>query len=131
MNPIQIHEEDTKRAPHRKAFSKDWKTILPEIGKWLIVIWLLWPLGRSVPGKFTVVRIVLGVCLFVIFAGKVFYDIVILDYIRQKRTSVKRDIVTLIAMVMIIALLVGLVLVLFGLFIVKWAASANSPSGSF
>jgi hypothetical protein len=131
MNPVQMHEKDTRRTSRRKTFFKDWKTTVPEIGKWLLVVWLLWPLGRPVPGKFTVVRIVLGGCLFVIFTGKVFYDVLILDYIRQKRTSIKRDIVTLIAVVVIIALLVGLVLVLFGLFIVKWSINTNSPSGSF
>ncbi len=123
-----MNEEKTKQFPKQKTLLKDWKTIVPEIGKWLIVVWLLWPLANPVPGRWTVARIVLGVCLFVIFAGKVFYDVIIMDYIRQKRTSVKQDIITLVAMVSIIALLVGLVLVLFGLFIVKWAASANSPA---
>ena len=131
MNFVEIHKKEARRTSRRKAFFKDWKTIVPEIGKWLLVVWLLWPLGRPVPGKLTVARIVLGGCLFVIFAGKILYDVIILDYIRQKRTSLKRDIVTLIAAVAIIALLVGLVLVLFGLFIAKWSASANSPSGAF
>ncbi len=127
MKHIKIHKEETQESSRRKALLKDWKTIVPEIGKWLLVVWLLWPLGRPVPGRWTVARIVLGVCLFVIFAGKVLYDVIIMDYIRQKRTSVKRDIFTLVAMVTIIALLVGLVLVLFGLFIAKWSASTNHP----
>jgi uncharacterized membrane protein len=129
MKGKKMYKEATPQSSRRQAFFKEWRTIVPEIGKWLLVVWLLWPLGRPVPGKFTVLRIVLGVCLFVIFAGKVLYDVIIMDYVRQKRTSVKRDIFTLVAMVAIIALLVGLVLVLFGLFIAKWSASANPPSG--
>lgn len=114
----------------RKKIKKDWGKTFLEVGKWAMVVWLLWPLGRPDAERLTVVRVVAGVCLFVIFTGKLFYDVMIMDIVRQKRASIKQDIITLIAAAAIIAVLVGCVLVLIGLFIMKWAQGTGSPISS-
>jgi hypothetical protein len=111
----------------KKQSKTEWGLIILEIGKWILVVWLLLPLGRPEGERFMVVRVVMGVCLFVIFGGKVFYDVIIMDIVRQRRTSVKQDIVTLIAAVVVIALLVGMVLVLISLFIMKWIQGTSNP----
>jgi len=54
--------------------------------------------------------VVIGILFFVLLSGKLLYDTIILDYIRQKRTTLKQDIAALIAMVLGILILIGLVL---------------------
>jgi hypothetical protein len=93
-----------------KIILKEWSGTAFEVGKWLLVLWLLWPVRNAniAPVEFT--RVVLGVLLFIIFAGKVFFDTVIMSIIRQRRTSAKRDIITLLGIVSVMGLVVGLLM---------------------
>jgi hypothetical protein len=107
------------------AWKKRFSWIL-EIGKWVLVLWLLWPLRHASnrPGAF--VRVVVGIALFVIFSGKLFYDMVITGFIRQKRTTPGQDLLTVLGSVVVIALVVGLLLFFVGLmFVALFQASTN------
>ena len=115
---------------YTKMRLKDWGSTGLEIGKWALVIWLLWPLAELEKMSFQPVRLLLGICLFVIFAGKVMYDVVIMDFIRQKRTSVKQDVMTLLGIVVGITLIVGLVVMIVARFLGMWMESTNQmPTG--
>ncbi len=93
------------------------KPVLWEIGKWGIVLWLIWPIKNSMIKRMDFSRIVFGVLLFVIFAGKMFYDIVLKDYIDHSEKSNLSAVLALVAMVSFVALLIGAILVFFGVFV--------------
>ena len=97
-----------------------------EIGKWILVLWLLWPLRHASNRPVAFVRVVVGIALFVIFSGKLFYDMVITGFIRQKRTTPGQDLLTVLGSVVVIALVVGLLLFFVGLmFVALFQASTN------
>jgi hypothetical protein len=97
----------------RKIILKDWGSTLFEVIKWLVVLWLLWPIRKANVAPVEFSRVVIGVLLFIIFAGKLFFDTVVMSIIRQRRVSAKREVVTLIGIVLVLGLVVGL-LILFG-----------------
>jgi hypothetical protein len=114
----------------RKAIFKDWAGTALEILKWAFVVWLIWPLVELGRQRISVARVVGGICLFVVFAGKLFYDTLITEFIRQRRTTVKQDLMAFAGMVAAILLLVSLVVVMVGLLIAQWqkdAAAAMQP----
>ena len=110
-------DKDTK-----KLRAREWKGIGTEFLKWGLVIWLLFPLTRMTAGRFMFMRVLLGILLFIIFAGKRFYDTVIMSTIRQRRTSMKEDLIAFLGMVLGASLLVGFILFLFALMIALWQA---------
>jgi hypothetical protein len=111
----------------RKIVLKDWGQTALEVGKWILVLWLLWPLRHATSGPVDFTRVLLGILLFIVFAGKVFYDTIIMGILRQRRTSVKQDVITLIGMVAGISLVVGLLIVFVGYAIVQLYQSSNRP----
>ena len=124
---------DATEAHKRRYRKKEWRNTLLEVGKWALIIWLIWPLREASSGPIMFGRVALGILLFVIFAGKLFYDTVIHDIIRQKRTTAKQDVVTLIGMVVGVAVIVGLVIAFVGFLIIEYlemARSGEDASGS-
>ena len=111
----------------RKILLKDWGRTALEIGKWVLVLWLLWPLRHASSGPVDFTRVLLGILLFIIFAGKVFYDTIIMGILRQRRTSVKQDLITLVGIVAGISLVVGLLIVFVGFAIVELYQSSSRP----
>ena len=111
----------------RKIVLKDWGRTALEIAKWVLVLWLLWPLRHATSGPVDFTRVLLGILLFIIFAGKVFYDTIIMGILRQRRTSAKQDLITLIGMVAGISLVVGLLVVFVGFAIVELYRSGSHP----
>ena len=91
-----------------------------EILKWLFVAWLLWPIVGLGKSTMSVGRVVFGICMFVVFAGKLFYDTLITEFVRQRRTTVKQDLLMLLGMIMAVLLLVGFVVFTLGLLIIQW-----------
>lgn len=120
-------KEKIEGAEKRKIILKDWANTALEIGKWAIVLWLLWPLRDAPSGPVDFTRVVLGILFFVIFTGKLFYDTVIMGIVRQKRTSVKQDILSLIGMILVMSLVVGLLVVFVGFVIVELIQMSNRP----
>ena len=120
-------KEKIEGAEKRKIILKDWASTALEIGKWGVVLWLLWPLRHAPSGPVDFSRIVLGILFFVIFTGKLFYDTVIMGIVRQRRTSVKQDIMSLIGMILVMSLVVGLLVVFVGFVIVELIQMSNRP----
>ncbi|MBN2104967.1 hypothetical protein JW835_13080 [bacterium] len=102
-----------------------WAEIILEIFKWGLVLFLLWPMTTIQRGQFNLVRVLAGIVLFVIFAGKLLYDYIILDLKRSHDVSGKKDIFTFLGVVLGAALLVGLVLFVFALFIIMYVAEMD------
>jgi len=111
----------------RKDRIKNRAAFLLEIAKWTLVVYLLWPLQKasSVPVSFA--RILLGVALFVIFAGKLLYDTVIMDLLKNRRNSTRKDLITLIGIVAGLALVIGLLILFVGFIFIHLYQSSTAP----
>lgn len=94
------------------ALKSKWRSHLLEIGKWALVIWLLLPIQTARQGPVDFVRVSAGVILFVIFSGKLLYDVVFFSRQHRAESSAGKDILSMIGMVIGVALMV-LFLVLF------------------
>ncbi len=108
-----------KNTMRKKIILNDRVKIALEILKWSFVIWLLWPLSRlsQEEGLNQITRVLLGILLFIIFTGKVFYDTVIMGWIKQRRTSLKQDAILLLGIILVLCLMLGLVVFLFSLYL--------------
>lgn len=96
-----------------------------EILKWGLVLFCLWPMVTLQYGKFSLVRVLTGIVLFIIFSGKLLYDYLIRDIVRQRSVSRKRDIITFIGIIVGASLIVGLVLFFFSIFIIRFMAETK------
>ena len=70
-----------------------------EIAKWGLVVWLLFPLQSAREGLVNFVRLGAGVVLFVIFAGKLFYDVVYFSKRHESETSTGKDLLSMLGIV--------------------------------
>jgi hypothetical protein len=113
-------EDDLKR----RVKVKGWIETALEVAKWALVIWLLLPLVGFTKYPISIGRVVAGICLFVVFAGKLFYDTLIMEFVRQRRYSMKQDLMTLLGMILAVVLLVGFVVVMVGLLLGMWEKAA-------
>ena len=102
-----------------KNFAKKWIDACLEIFKWGVVIWLLIPIKHASQSPISFFRVTMGIALFIIFSGKIFYDIVIQNLIRKRRDNLRNDIITLVAIVVIIAFVVGFLIFFIGLYVVE------------
>lgn len=116
-------------AERRRAILKDWGSTVLEIGKWLLILWLLWPIRNATVGPIDFTRVLLGILLFIIFAGKLLYDTIIMGVLKQRRTSAKQDFFALLGIVAGLSLVVGLMLVLVGFAIVQLVQASNAEGG--
>lgn len=130
MNGKANMKEGEIKARRRAFLLKNWTRTVLEIGKWALVLWLLWPLRNASAGPLMFSRVALGVLLFVIFAGKLFYDTVIMGIIRQRRTTLKQDVVGLIGIVVALGLVVGLVLMLVVFLFLEFTEMMNVERGA-
>ena len=89
-----------------------------------------WLVRNASAGPLMFTRVALGVLLFVIFAGKLFYDTVIMGIIRQRRTTLKQDIVGLVGIVVGVGLVVGLVLMLVAFLFLEFIEMMNTERGA-
>ncbi len=121
--------EDTESEILKRAARKQRLGLLYEGLRWALVIWLLLPLLGLVRGSFSVGRVVLGIALFVVFSGKLFYDTMISEFIRQKRPSLKQDMIGILGMILGVLLIVGFVVVMVGLLLARWQESAATGMG--
>lgn len=109
----RVRPEGRKHGKHEGL-----RTIL-ELAKWILVLWLLWPLRHAAGGPVAFTRIALGILLFVIFAGKLFYDTVIMGILRRRRTSVRQDLISMLGITLGIALVVGMLMLFVGFVFVE------------
>ena len=106
--------------------NRQWRKIAFEIFKWVLVLWLLWPMRHSTEGPIEFARVVAGILLFVIFTGKLFYDTIIMGIVKQKRNSARQDIITILGIVIALALVVGLVIVFVGYLLIEIQRMSSS-----
>jgi hypothetical protein len=90
-------------------------TYAVEIGKWVLVIWLIWPIHKAVTNKVDIPRLLLGMLLFIIFAGKLFYDTVLQGQLKFREGSGRRGILEILGIAIGLAFLVGTMILFIGL----------------
>ena len=120
--------DDSKEALKKEIKRKELRSTLIEIGKWLLVLWLLFPLRHPTETIIDVLRVVAGVLLFIIFSGKLLYDLIIMPFIRQRRNTAKQDLITMVGMVLVMALVVGLLFVFTGYVFIELYRNMQQPS---
>ncbi|HOT98140.1 MAG TPA: hypothetical protein PLG50_02405 [bacterium] len=100
---------------------------LLELAKWGAVIYLLLPLRNAGEEAVDFSRVVLGILLFILFSGKMFYDAILDQYKRRKATSAGGEIIAMIGMVVVMAIVVGLVVVSIGLTVFYYLQQGDTP----
>jgi hypothetical protein len=91
-----------------------------EIAKWALVLWLFLPLRHALAAPVEFVRVAAGVVLFVIFAGKLLYDVVFFPRQHQAETTPGKDLLSMIGIVAGIALLVFMLVFFIVIFVVNY-----------
>jgi len=95
-----------------------------EIGRWALVAYLLFPLRRRMHLPLEFARTALGIALFVIFAGKMLYDRVIWKQLTGATRDSGRDMLSMVAITLLVALLVGVAIFFVGLYVVNMYQNA-------
>ncbi len=96
-----------------------------EIGKWALVIWLLLPMRSAMQGTIEFTRVGLGVILFVIFVGKLLYDVTYFPKQHKSESSAGKDLISMIGIVLGIALLVLLLVFFVAMYVINYMSSTN------
>jgi ABC-type multidrug transport system permease subunit len=91
-----------------------------QAAKWVLVAWLLYPLRRRMHLPIDFTRSALGILLFIVFAGKMFYDSVVWQQVTGRSRDSWRDLLSLAAMILIIAMLLAVTIFFIGLYIVNF-----------
>ncbi len=91
--------------------------VLSEVGKWALVLWLLMPIRKAMSERVDFARVALGILLFILFAGKLFYDNILDSLLKRKENQTSRDIIAMFGMAAAIALVIGVVVLFIGLFV--------------
>ena len=97
--------------------------IFIEIAKWGLAVFLLWPLLTFQAQRMPLWRMVVGVMLLVLNMGKIFYDVFLDNFKQKKEQYALSDLLMLIFGVTIIAVIIGGVIVLVGLYVAQQASS--------
>jgi hypothetical protein len=90
------------------------------------VIWLLLPMRSALQGTVEFARVGLGVVLFVIFIGKLLYDVTYFPRRHQRETTPGKDLISMIGIVSGIALLVLMLVFFVAMYVVNYMSSANT-----
>jgi hypothetical protein len=98
-----------------------------EFAKWILVIWLLFPITMVQEKVISFPRIMAGIMLFVVFSGKMFYDIMLKKRNRDNERSNAADLLAMIGMVVVISTIVGLFIVMIGFLVVSGMQQATAP----
>jgi hypothetical protein len=97
-----------------------------EVGKWALIIWLLFPITGTAQGPINFARLALGVVLFVIFTGKLLYDVVFFPRQHQRESSAGKDLVSMIGIVFGIALLVLVLVVFVVMYVINYMSTVST-----
>jgi hypothetical protein len=109
--------------------TKPLKATLIEIGKWLIVLWLMSPLALAMRGPVDFSRVALGILLFIIFTGKLLFDTIIAPLKTRTERTAAQDVIMMIGAVTAIGLAVTMLILLVGVYVTKLIESQNQPPG--
>jgi hypothetical protein len=103
------------------------KPVVYEIAKWSLVLWLLYPLVLIQEKYVSFPRIMAGILLFVVFSGKMLYDIMISKRIHARERSNAADLLATLGMVIVVAIIVGLFVVLIGFALFSQMQQTTAP----
>ncbi len=104
--------------------------IVKEIGKWALAFWLVWPITQGATSRMSFYRIMLGILLFILFIGKMFYDIIIESYHKREHPNKFIDFFVMVGSVTFIALVIAAAIVITGLMVYEMASdAAKEPTG--
>ena len=92
-------------------------TIVVTVLKWVLVLFFLWPLQDADISITDFTRIVIGILLFILFAGKLFYDIILERKKNQKPVSAARELLNMVAIVSVLALAIAGIVAILGMVI--------------
>lgn len=106
---------------------KSLQPLLLELAKWALVLWLMSPLAVAMHGPIDFSRVALGILLFILFTGKMLYDTILAPAKTRAERTPLQDVLAMIGSVAVIALAVGMMLVLVGLYVMKVIASWTPP----
>lgn len=109
--------------------SNSLKRTLIEIGKWLIVLWLMSPLALAMRGPVDFSRVALGILLFIIFTGKLLFDTIIAPLKTRTERTAAQDVIMMIGAVTAIGLAVTMMILLVGVYVMRLMAEQNRPPG--
>lgn len=98
-----------------------------ELAKWALVLWLMSPLAVAMHGPVDFTRVALGILLFILFTGKMLYDTILAPAKTRADRTPLQDVLAMFGSVAVIALAVGMMLVLVGLYVMKVIASWTPP----
>jgi hypothetical protein len=103
------------------------KLILLELAKWILVIWLLFPITLVQEKVISFPRIMAGIMLFVIFSGKMFYDLMLKKRDRNSERSNGADLLAMIGAAVVISMIVGLFVVMIGFLVFSGMQQSTAP----
>lgn len=103
--------------------NKSLKTIVMESLKWGFTIWCVMPLITVIDKPSGFYRVLLGILLFIIFSGKLFYDVIISEFVRQKRNTVTQDLLMLVGMIAFVLIFIGMVVFMIIVAVMQYTAA--------
>jgi hypothetical protein len=103
------------------------KPVFLEFAKWILVIWLLFPITMVQEKVISFPRIMAGIMLFIVFSGKMLYDIMLKKRNRDNERSNTADLLAMIGTVVVISAIVGLFIVMIGFLVVSGMQQATAP----
>ena len=109
-----------------KPKTKEQLSILFEVIKWGVIVWLILPVQNQEPNFLDFVRVVIGILLFIVFTGKLLFDTIFNDMIKQRDTSLKKDLLTLAGILLVVAIMVGFTIFAAGLILMNMHQKMNS-----
>ncbi len=101
------------------AMTKSLKSTLIEIGKWVIVLWLMSPLALAMNGPVDFSRVALGLLLFIIFTGKLLFDTIIAPLKTRTERTALQDVIMMIGAVTAVGLAVTMMILLVGVYVMR------------
>ena len=104
---------------------KSLKTLAIESLKWGFVLWCISPLITVIDQPTQFYRVLLGILLFIVFSGKLFYDVIISEFVRQKRNSVTKDLLMMLGMIGFILFFIGMIVLMIVVAVMQLTAAPD------
>ncbi|NOY76998.1 MAG: hypothetical protein GXO76_03915 [Calditrichaeota bacterium] len=95
------------------------KSISLEIGKWLVVLYLLLPIGTPITSRMQVFKITAGIALAIVFVGKTFYDTIVYKFTRY-RDSPGKDLIAFAGVFLVFVLVIGFFIGVLGFVLMQY-----------
>jgi len=89
---------------------------IKETVKWGLVIWLIWPITYSMQSRMSFPRMMAGILLFVLFIGKLFYDVIYDSYQKRQNKNKYVELLVTVGAVSFIAILIGAIALFIGMY---------------